>query len=119
MEDGGNTVVVKGDNFVDAGDDLLCKFGLPDPYNNSRVKGKFISSEHVECVAPPGISSPEIQRIIFNSGDETREVQIIETTALRNAHEIQSETTSACHSGATNAATAASHNAHHDWGADK
>jgi hypothetical protein len=95
LEAGGNVVTVSGHNFVDAGDNLICKFGLTEPLNNSKVVGTFISSERVECVAPPGTATPEIQRITLDSGEPEHEVQVVEVSALPPADEVQSVATRA------------------------
>ena len=92
LASGGTVLTVTGENFVDAGSDLLCRFHGSD-YNDTTVVGRFLSDTQVACVAPAGPASPEVQRVRVTGTTAGSEVQVVEAYALPAAHEVQSVTT--------------------------
>lgn len=92
LASGGTVLTITGENFVDSGSDLLCRFHGSD-YNDSTVVGRYISDTEVACVAPAGPASPEVQRVRVTGTAAGSEVQVVEAYALPAAHEVQSITT--------------------------
>ena len=82
MNTGGTVVTVTGSHFKESGTDLLCRFGHPEGANESIVAAMYISPEMIQCTSPPGVASPEVQRIHISGAPddvlEGREIQIIE-----------------------------------------
>ena len=92
---GGTVVTVSGDNFFDAGRELLCRFGSKHeaPHgvaNYTEVFGKFLGPGEVACPAPPLPASVEIQRLTLTSvARQQPEVQVVEVSALPDSAEVQ------------------------------
>ncbi len=88
-EDGGNLVVLSGENFYKGASSALCRFGV------SRVQALVVSPNLIECIAPKAVSPGPVRLgVTMNGKDWTDEPQFYTYDVVFDIFEVEPQTIS-------------------------